>query len=222
MGLARYIDATLLRADARTADIQALCARAADYRCAAVCVNPLWVEEAAKLLRGSNVKVATVVGFPLGALTSRQKLAELGHSMQSGAEELDLVINLGWVKDGNWPQVQAELGQAAGLAHQGMAVLKVIMETGYLTSEEVVRVAQLAVEAEVDYIKTSTGFGPRGASVEDIQLIRATVGSAAYIKASGGIKTLAFTRRLIAAGADRIGTSNYEEIIREEMAEITG
>ncbi|MGE5450161.1 MAG: deoxyribose-phosphate aldolase [Methanomassiliicoccales archaeon] len=222
LGLARYLDATLLKADARLADIQNLCTRALDYRCAAVCVNPLWIEEAARLLEGSSVKVATVVGFPLGALTSRQKLTELGHSMQAGAEELDFVINLSWVKDANWQQLKAELQQAAGLAHQGQAVFKVIMETGLLTSEEIVRVAQLALEAEADFLKTSTGFGPRGVSVEDILLIRETVGTAARIKASGGIKTLAFTRRLLDAGADRIGTSNFEEIIREEMAEITG
>lgn len=222
MGLARYIDATLLKADARLTDIQQLCAQAADYRCAAVCVNPLWVEEASRLLIDSSVKVATVVGFPLGALTSRQKLAELGHSMQAGAEELDFVINLGWVKDQNWPLIKAELQQAVGLAHQGMAVLKVIIETGLLTSDEIVQTAKIAVQAEADFVKTSTGFGPRGASVDDIIIIRKTVGEAARIKASGGIKTLAFARRLLDAGADRIGTSNFDEIIREEMAEITG
>jgi len=208
-----YIDNTNLSQTASKSDIENLCEEAVDNNFASVCVNPVFVPLASEILNSKNPKVCTVVGFPLGADSPEMKFAESRYLTHQGAEELDMVINISALKEGNTRFIQSEIEKVVDAA-DGNCV-KVIIETCLLTDEEKKIVSELAVNAGADFIKTSTGFSFLGATEEDIKLIRKTVGSDMGIKASGGIKTLTDLKILVKAGANRIGTSNAISIINE-------
>lgn len=205
MDLAKYIDHTILKPEATIEQIRVLCQEAAEYGFAAVCVNPVFVDLAAHLLRGSGVKVATVVGFPLGATLTEIKAAETKAAIERHADEIDMVINLGAVKSGAWDAVESDI-HAVVEAAEGRAV-KVIIETCLLTNEEKRRSCQVTLAAGAHFVKTSTGFSSGGATVEDILLMKDVVGDKALIKASGGVRNREQALAMIAAGASRIGTS---------------
>ncbi|MGM9969350.1 MAG: deoxyribose-phosphate aldolase [Anaeroplasma sp.] len=213
MNLSKYIDHTILKATATEKDILNLCAEANKYDFASVCVNPAFVDFAHQLLLGSNVLVCTVIGFPLGANATSVKSFETTQAIADGADEIDMVINVGMAKAHNWDYVYEDI-RAVVKAANGVLV-KVILETCYLTDEEKVEVCKLAVKAGADYVKTSTGFGTAGATVEDVKLMKEAVGDAAKVKASGGIRSRADFEAMIAAGADRIGCSAGVKIIEE-------
>lgn len=205
MELAKYIDHTILRADAGVEDIVKLCAEAAEHRFAAVCVTPVYIGLAAHLLAGSGVLVATVVGFPLGATFAAVKALETREAVLRRADEIDMVMNIAAAKAGQWDAVAGDIREVVAAA-DGRAV-KVILETALLTDDEKRRVCQEAVAAGARFVKTSTGFGPGGATAEDVRLMRAAVGPDIGVKASGGIRTRQQAELLIAAGATRLGTS---------------
>lgn len=211
--LARYIDHTLLRADATADDIDTLCAEAVEYGFAAVCVNPYWVRRASRNVQGSEVKVASVVGFPLGATPAEVKAFEARRVLREGADEVDMVINVGALKSGFYDEVRADIDKVSDACHEAGALNKVILETALLSDEEKVIAASLAVEAKADYVKTSTGFGPGGATVHDVLLLRETVGPKLGVKASGGIHTAEEAKQMVAAGATRIGASAGVKIV---------
>lgn len=204
--LADHIDHTLLKATATPAEIQKLCEEAVQYSFKAVCINPSYIALALDLLKDSEVKVATVAGFPLGALTPEQKAKEAALSVELGADEVDMVINIGAAKAGNWDLVLQDI-QAVREATQDV-ILKVIIETCYLTEEEKIRATELVLEAGADFVKTSTGFGTGGATLEDIQLMARVTQGKIGIKAAGGVKTPEDARKFIEAGATRLGTSS--------------
>ena len=208
-----YIDHTNLSQTASKSDIENLCEEAVDNNFASVCVNPVFVPLASEILNSKNPKVCTVVGFPLGADSPEMKFAESRYLTHQGAEELDMVINISALKEGDTRFIQSEIEKVVDAA-DGNCV-KVIIETCLLTDEEKKIVSELAVNAGADFIKTSTGFSFLGATEEDIKLIRKKVGSDMGIKASGGIKTLTDLKILVKAGANRIGTSNAISIINE-------
>ncbi len=205
--LAAYIDHTLLAPAATPDDIDRLCEEARQYGFAAVCVNPVWVRRAVGNLKGSGVEVASVVGFPLGANATDIKVMETRKALREGAREIDMVMNIGLLKQGEYDQVRQDMARVADACHEAGAVLKVILETGVLTDEEKVIACRLAQQAKADYVKTSTGFGPGGATVFDVALMRETVGPQMGVKASGGIRTREEAKEMIAAGATRIGAS---------------
>jgi deoxyribose-phosphate aldolase len=213
--IARLLDHTLLKPEASREDIQRLCEEAVDYGFASVCVNPWNVSQAAELVRGSEVRVCAVVGFPLGASLSIVKAFEAGEALKSGAQEIDMVINLGALKSGQEALAEADVRGVVDACHRASALCKVILETALLTREEKIRGALLAKKAGADFVKTSTGFGPGGATAEDVRLIRETVGGGTGIKAAGGVRTLEEVRKMIEAGATRIGTSSGIKIIEE-------
>ncbi|TWH45950.1 deoxyribose-phosphate aldolase [Sporomusa sp. KB1] len=205
MNLASYIDHTLLKPGATVEDIIKLCEEAEQYKFAAVCVNPIYVDLAAHCLAGTGVKTATVIGFPLGATFTSAKAAEAKEAVLRKANELDMVIHIGAAKAGLWEAVTDDIKQVVEVADG--AVVKVIIETGLLTDDEKCRACQAVMEAGAQFVKTSTGFGPGGATVEDIHLLKQVIGDKIGIKASGGIRTLEQAKQLIAAGATRLGTS---------------
>jgi len=213
--VAALIDHTLLKPDSSRADIDRLCAEARRASFASVCINPFWVRFAKRALEGSPVRVCTVIGFPLGANETETKLAEARRALGSGASELDVVQNIGALRSGELETVRDELKQLADLAHSNSALLKVILETALLSGEEKRISCQLAAEAGVDFVKTSTGFAGGGATVEDVQLMRSIVGPGIGVKASGGVRTLAALGEMVQAGANRIGTSSGESILKE-------
>ena len=206
-----YIDNTALKADATPDVIEKLCAESIEYGCASVCVNPAYVPLVAKLLKGTEVKVCTVIGFPLGMNATEVKAFEAAYAEKEGAEELDMVINVGMLKCGNDEYVQKDI-EAVVKAANGKLV-KVIIETCLLTDEEKVRACKLAKAAGADYVKTSTGFSTGGATTHDIALMRETVGSDMGVKASGGIRDYAAAKAMIEAGASRIGASSGKKIV---------
>jgi len=211
MNLAKYIDNTLLKPAATAQQIKAICEESIENGFASVCVNPTHVELVAKLLAGSGVKTCTVIGFPLGANTSAVKAFEAEKAVEDGADELDMVINIGALKAGDEQTVKEDI-EAVVQAGQGKLV-KVIIETALLTDEEKVRACELAVEAGADFVKTCTGFSGGAANVHDIALMRKTVGPEIGVKASGGVRTKEDALALIEAGATRIGTSSGKAII---------
>lgn len=205
--VADFVDHTLLRAEATRADIVRLCAEAREHRFAAVCVTPIWVVLCVRELAGSGVAVATVCGFPLGATTSRAKAAEATEAVSSGAREVDMVAALGLIKGGEWQGVEDDI-RAVVQAARG-ALVKVILETGVLTRDEIVKASAVAKEAGAHFVKTSTGFHPAGgATAEAVRLMRLAVGDDLGVKASGGVRDCATALEMIAAGASRIGTSS--------------
>ncbi|GAA3922606.1 deoxyribose-phosphate aldolase [Hymenobacter algoricola] len=213
--LAARIDHTLLRPDATQDQIRQLCAEAAGARFASVCVPPCYVRYAAEQLEGTGVPVCTVIGFPLGYQITKVKFFEAHQALTDGATELDMVINVAAFKSGRLEEVEDEIGQLAELCHFKNALLKVIIETALLTEAEIVLACRLCVSAGADFVKTSTGFASRGASVADIKLMRQTLPGNMRIKAAGGIRTRAAALTLVAAGADRIGSSNSLALLEE-------
>jgi deoxyribose-phosphate aldolase len=212
---ARYFDHTLLKADATPKQITALCDEARLYGFAAVCVNPVNVKLCAKLLQGAGVEVCTVVGFPLGATTSAVKVYEAQQTIRDGASEVDMVMNVGALKSGDYELVKGDVAAVAAACREQDVVLKVIIEAALLTNEEKEVACQLAMAAGADYVKTSTGFGPGGATVEDVALMRRVVGPTLGVKAAGGIRTYADAQAMIKAGANRIGASAGVAIMQE-------
>ncbi|HWO97963.1 MAG TPA: deoxyribose-phosphate aldolase [Bacillus sp. (in: firmicutes)] len=213
MNVAKMIDHTALKADTKKEQITVLCQEAKEYGFASVCVNPTWVELAAEMLKGSEVKVCTVIGFPLGANTPETKAFETKDAIEKGAREVDMVINIGALKDKNDELVERDI-RAVVEAAKGKALTKVIIETCLLTEEEKVRACELAVKAGADYVKTSTGFSTGGATVEDIALMRKTVGPEIGVKASGGVRDVQGAKDMIEAGATRIGASSGVSIVK--------
>ncbi|MBA2869843.1 deoxyribose-phosphate aldolase [Anoxybacillus calidus] len=211
--IAKMIDHTLLKADTTKEQIVKLCEEAKQYNFASVCVNPTWVETAAELLKGTDVNVCTVIGFPLGANTPETKAFETKDAIEKGATEVDMVINIGALKDGNDELVERDI-RAVVDAAKGKALVKVIIEACLLTEEEKVRACELAVKAGADYVKTSTGFSTGGATVEDVALMRKTVGPEIGVKASGGVRDLQGAEAMIQAGATRIGTSSGVALVQ--------
>lgn len=206
MSIAKMIDHTMLKADAKSETIKKYCSEAKEYGFASVCVNTCHVPLVAKELEGSGVKVCCVVGFPLGAMLTSAKAFEAKAAVEAGADEVDMVINVGAMKDENYDFVKEDI-KAVVEASQGK-VVKVILETCLLTKEEIVKACELSVEAGADFVKTSTGFSTGGATAEDVALMRKTVGDKALVKASGGIRTPEDAKAMIDAGADRIGAGN--------------
>jgi purine-nucleoside phosphorylase len=213
--IANIIDHTLLKPDATSQQIIQLCQEALQYNFASVCINPIHVKLAADLLKDSHVKVCTVIGFPLGASTPEDKVREATETIDKGATEVDMVINIGALKEGNDGLVERDIAGVVRAAHSRGMLCKVIIEAALLTDEEKVRVCQLAKTTGADFVKTSTGFSTSGATVQDVALMRQTVGPNMGVKAAGGIRTLADAKNMIAAGANRLGTSGSVAIIQE-------
>ena len=211
MKRSKYIDHTLLKPDAVKAQIIQLCKEAKEYDFASVCVNPCWIETVRKELAGSDVNVCVVIGFPLGAMTSASKVFEAKDAIERGADEVDMVLNVGWLKDGDDAAVTNEIKAVKEAV--GSHVLKVIIEACLLTNDEKVRACQDAEKAGADFVKTSTGFSTGGATVEDVALMKKTVGDRLKVKAAGGIRTKEAMDAMIAAGAERIGTSNGTKLM---------
>lgn len=211
--IAKMIDHTLLKAEATKDQIEQLCAEAKEYQFASVCVNPTWVAYASELLKGTGVDVCTVIGFPLGANTPETKAFETTNAIENGATEVDMVINIGALKNGDDSLVERDI-QAVVNAATGKALTKVIIETSLLTEEEKVRACKLAVSAGTDFVKTSTGFSTGGATVDDIALMRKTVGPTIGVKASGGVRSAEDAKNMIDAGATRIGASSGIAIVK--------
>lgn len=208
LNLASYIDHTLLRPDATQEQILTLCEEARRFNFAAVCVPPCYVKTAREALAETPVNIASVIGFPLGYSLTDVKFFETHKALAHGATEIDMVINVAAFKSGHYGEVQEEIEQLSTLCHFKNAVLKVIVETALLTTDELVRICNMCAAANVDYVKTSTGFSTRGASLEDVRIMRENLPEHIKIKASGGIKTKEFALELIVAGANRLGTSS--------------
>ncbi len=213
--LASLIDHTLLRPEATLDEVRQLCDEALDWRCAVACVNPAWVCFAAEKLRGSGVKAGTVVGFPFGATSTAAKRAEAQAAIVAGAQEIDVVMNIGAMKSHHYERVENDIRGVVEVCHGARVILKVILENAYLSDEEKVAACQIVEKAGADFVKTSTGFGPRGATESDVRLMRQALGPAMGVKAAGGIRTLAGALRLVEAGATRLGTSASVAILAE-------
>lgn len=211
MKSSKYIDHTQLKPDATEEKIIALCKEAAEYDFASVCVNPCWIPLCREQLKGTDVKTCTVIGFPLGAMSTNAKVFETKDAIEAGAEEIDMVINVGKLKDGDDEYVTEEIRQIKEAC--GDLILKVIIETCLLSDEEKVRACKDAEKAGADFVKTSTGFSTGGATVEDVKLMRASVSEAVKVKAAGGIRDKETFEKMIAAGAERIGTSSGAKLI---------
>ena len=213
--LATYMDHTLLKPEATAADIDRIVAEARQYGTASVCVNPYWVARVAAGLAGSGVKTCTVIGFPLGATSTASKVAETRDATAHGAQEIDMVINIGELKADNDDAVRSDISAVANAAHEAGALLKVIIETCLLSDEEKRRACKLSVAGGADFVKTSTGFSTGGATTSDITLMRETVGPELGVKASGGIRTREAAEAMIEAGATRLGISAAVSILEE-------
>jgi deoxyribose-phosphate aldolase len=212
--IAALIDHTLLRPDATAADVRKLCEEAREYSFASVCVNPYWVPFAASALTGSAVKVCTVVGFPLGANTTSIKVAETKEATRAGAQEIDMVLNVGELRGENNDAVRRDIEAVTAAAHHENAIVKVIIETALLDDRQKAVACTLAKNAGAEFVKTSTGFSTHGATVQDVALMRGVVGPEMGVKASGGIRTLDDLKSMVAAGATRIGASASVKIIQ--------
>lgn len=213
----KYIDHTLLKPEATYEKIEKLCEEAKEYNFASVCVNGYWVSTCAKLLKGTEVKVCTVVGFPLGAMTSKAKACETKEAIENGAQEIDMVMNIGAFKTGDYDKVKEDI-EAVVSAADGHCV-KVILENCLLTKEEIVKACQLCVEAKATFVKTSTGFSVSGATTEDVKLMRDTVKGKCKVKAAGGVRTYEDMEQMIKAGANRIGTSAGVKLMKKDTNE---
>jgi deoxyribose-phosphate aldolase len=211
--IAALIDHTLLKPDATAEQVRVLCAEARKYGFASVCVNPYWVKLAAAELDGAEVSVCTVVGFPLGANATETKVFETNLAMEQGAREIDMVLNIGELKGQHEEIVGADIRAVVQAAHANGGIVKVILETALLDDTEKAAACRLAKLADADFVKTSTGFGPGGATVQDVALLRRAVGEQMGVKASGGIRTLEDLRNMVAAGASRIGASASVRIV---------
>ncbi len=213
--LNQYIDHTILKPTTTLAEIEKLCKEAIQYQFAAVCVPPLFIKKAKELLNNSTVKGATVIGFPFGYCAIEAKIAEIVLAIVDGADELDMVINISAIKNNDWQFLANEINTILPIARNRGKILKVIIESGILTDNEIIKCCDIYGAAGVDYLKTSTGYAERGASVYAVELIRKHLSDAVKIKASGGIGTYRFAKELIDVGADRLGCSNSVQIINE-------
>ena len=222
ISLARMIDHTMLKPEATPQEITTLCEEAKKYNFASVCINPSYVPLCSKLLSGTQVKVCTVIGFPLGATTTATKRAEADEAINNGAQEVDMVINIGKLKAGDYEYVFNDINQVALAAKRKNAVLKVILETALLTDEEKVKACIISKQAKADFVKTSTGFSKGGATAGDIALMRYVVGSTVGVKASGGVRTLEDAETMIRSGADRIGASASVKIVTGDKSKVEG
>ncbi len=218
-GVAAVIDHTLLKADATRAEIEKLCCEAAEFHFATVCVNPAWVAHAARLLRGSAVGVCSVVGFPLGATTGDVKQYETRRAIYDGATEIDMVINVGALKSGDLRTVERDIQAVVEPCRQCGVTSKVIIEAALLTDDEKVTACTLSKAAGADFVKTSTGFGPGGATPADVALMRRTVGVEMGVKAAGGVRDLEGLKAMVAAGASRVGASAGVKIVQESKGQ---
>ena len=216
MDISSFIDHTLLRPTTTIPDVKDLCNEAIEYGFAAVCVPPPLVKNARSFLKESPVKVATVIGFPFGYSNAKAKIFETQQAIEDGADELDVVINLIAVKGKIWDYLESEIKYIVEAIHKNERLIKVIIESGLLTNEEIVRCCEIYAKAGVDFLKTSTGYAEKGATLEAVQLLREKLPSTIKIKASGGIKSYAFARQLIGAGADRLGCSASVLIMKEQ------
>ena len=215
MKLNQYIDHTILKANATESDVVQLCEEARQHEFFSVCINSAWVPTARKLLAGSPVKVCSVIGFPLGAMSTAAKVFEARQAVADGADEIDMVINIGALKNGEDSQVEEDMREVVRAASG--RITKAIFETALLSDDEVVRASRMAKRAGLDFVKTSTGFGPGGATVHHVALMRKTVGRSMGVKASGGVRDLEGAQAMIAAGATRIGASASVKIVRGEQ-----
>ncbi len=206
-------DHTLLKQEATWQQIKEVCDDGRNYECASVCIPPAYVRQAAEYV-GNDLKICTVIGFPNGYATTEVKVFETEDAIRCGADEIDMVVNIGWVKDGRWDDILEEL-RAVKTSCQGR-ILKVIVEACLLTEEEKIKLCQLVTQAGADYIKTSTGFSTGGATREDVALFKAHVGPGVKVKAAGGIRTLQDAEEFIALGADRLGTSAIVKLVKDE------
>ncbi|NLE51376.1 MAG: deoxyribose-phosphate aldolase [Chloroflexi bacterium] len=221
--IARIIDHTLLKPDASRAQIEQLCAEARQYRFKSVCVNPVWVTTCAELLAETpEVLVCTVIGFPLGATLPEVKAFEAQRAIADGAREVDMVMNVGALKSGDRALVERDIRAVVNVAHAGGARCKVILETGLLVPDEITAASEIARAAGADFVKTSTGFGPGGATVADILLMRKAVGPQMGVKASGGVRTFEDVQAMVAAGATRIGASAGVRIVEQALGQGAG
>ena len=211
--IASIIDHTLLRPEATADDIRKVCAEARQYGFASVCVNPYWVPLVASELAGSTVKVCTVAGFPLGASMTASKVAETELAVRAGAQEIDMVINIGQLRGGNYDAVREDIRAVVNAARPGGAIVKAILETALLDDDQKAVACRLARDAGAQFVKTSTGFAAHGATAHDVALMRCVVGNAMGVKASGGIRTLDDLKTMVAAGASRIGASASVKIV---------
>src|SRR5271166_5068172 len=218
MDIARLIDHTLLRPDATRAEIHKICREALEYKFASVCVNSFWVPLVAGELSGSSVKVCSVIGFPLGAGLTEAKVAETEAALNQGAQEIDMVQNIGALRSLDDDVVKYDIAAVVQTAHREGAIVKVILETAFLTDDQKTKACLLAKAAGADFVKTSTGFGPAGATEHDVALMRRAVGPNLGVKASGGIRTLEDAMKMIAAGATRIGASASVKIVEAVAA----
>ena len=218
-GVASMIDHTLLKPDATRRDIEALCREAAEYGFASVCVNPTWVADCTRLLRQASVKVCSVVGFPLGAATADTKHYETRRALFDGAREIDMVINVGALKSGDLRLVERDIEAVTGPCREVGALSKIIIEAALLTDDEKVAACTVAKAAAADFVKTSTGFGPGGATAGDVALMRRVVGAEMGVKAAGGVRDLEGLKAMVAAGATRIGASAGVRIVQESKGE---
>ena len=213
MTLASYLDHTILAAAATEADVDRVTAEAKEHGFATVMVNPYWVSRVSKALEGTNVKPACVIGFPLGANTTAIKVAEAKQAIEDGVEELDMVINIGELKGKNYDAVQNDINAVVEVSHASNKLVKVIIETALLTDEEIAKASELVMNSGAEFVKTSTGFSTSGAKLEDVKLMKATVGDKTEVKASGGIHNAEEANAFIEAGATRLGTSASIKII---------
>jgi deoxyribose-phosphate aldolase len=213
--VARLIDHTILKPEATRDEVRQVCAEALQFEFASVCVNPFWTKFVATELHDSPIKVCTVAGFPLGATTVSAKVAETLATLRDGAEEIDMVINIGALRGGERDIVKADIQGVVVATHGHGAIVKVIIETCLLDDAQKILACKLAQDAGADFVKTSTGFSKAGATVADVALMRRTVGKAMGVKASGGIRTLADLKAMVAAGASRIGASSSVKIVAE-------
>jgi len=213
--LEKYIDHTNLKAFATKADIEKLCDEAKEYNFASVCVNPYWVPLCAEKLSGTGVKVCTVIGFPLGATSTKSKAFETKTAVEQGADEVDMVINVGLAKDGEWEKLTQDIKAVVEEAKKASkeTVVKVILETCYLTDEQIVKSCECCKNANADFVKTSTGFGTEGATIHNVELMKKTVKDALKVKAAGGIRDKETALAMIEAGASRLGTSSGKSIL---------
>jgi|ERR1043165_210427 deoxyribose-phosphate aldolase len=218
MNIAAYIDHTVLKPGTTLADVKQLCAEAIEQQFAAVCVPPFYVAAAKELLQTSNVKVATVIGFPFGYSILSSKLQEIKEAIADGADELDMVHSIAALKSGDWDYLLNEVKACTELVHKSGKVIKLIVESGILTEAELIQCCQLYAPLDIDFMKTSTGYAEKGATIESVKTMRRYLPESIAIKASGGIRTFAFAKELVDAGATRIGCSAGIQIVKESKA----
>jgi deoxyribose-phosphate aldolase len=219
MQISNYIDHTILKPTTTVADIERICAEAKEYDFAAVCIPPLFVKKAKELVTGSNVKVATVIGFPFGYSAIEAKVAEIVLAIIDGVDELDVVINISAIKNNDWQFLAYEVNSLLPIIRNKNKLIKVIIESGILTDDEIIKCCSIYGTAGVDFMKTSTGYAEKGATIDAVRLMKSHLPGNIRIKASGGIKTYTFAKQLIDAGATRLGCSSSIQIVKEALQE---